>query len=61
MRLLSRVYTDGNTPSKVTWRTKLLGRPFADVSIVLAELYETEIHGQIIMTDTDMDYDRSFT
>ena len=37
------------------------GGLFADILIVLAELYETEIHGQIIMIDTDMNYDRPST
>lgn len=48
MRLLARVYADGNTPSKVS--VPILSLPI-EISIddmtVVAELYEAQVHGQI--------------
>lgn len=48
MRLLARVYADGNTPSKVSFLTLSLriGIDIDDMTVV-AEFYETQIHGQI--------------
>lgn len=48
MRLLARVYADGNTPSKVSVSTLLLRTGIGiDGIIVVAEFHEAQIHGQI--------------
>lgn len=48
MRLLARVYADGNTPSKVSISTLLLRTWLGiDDTIVVAEFHEAQIHGQI--------------
>lgn len=48
MRLLARVYANGNTPSKVSAITlSLRNRASIDYKTVVAEFYEAQIHGQI--------------
>lgn len=54
MRLLARVYADGPTPSKVS---NLLGwnGVVTDNTSVVAELHETQIHGQVFVNSTEVD------
>lgn len=48
MRLLARVYADGNTPSKVSVLTLSLRNGISiDDMIVVAEFHEAQIHGKI--------------
>lgn len=50
MRLLARVYAGGNAPSKVRSSVDeilILGWTTTDAVIVVVELYEEEIHGQV--------------
>lgn len=48
MRLLARMYADGNTPSKVSVLTLSLGIEISiDVMAVVAEFHEAQVHGQI--------------
>ena len=52
MRLLARVYAGGNTPSKVrssAVERLMLGWTFADAVVVVVELYEEEVHGQVAL------------
>lgn len=48
MRLLARVYANGNTPSKVSAVTLLLRiGTIIDIITVVAEFHEAQIHGKI--------------
>lgn len=50
MRLLARVYAGGNAPSKVTSSAderSILEWTSTDAVIVVVELYEEEVHGQV--------------
>ena len=50
MRLLSRVYADGSTPSKVSvlrWCWSI-GTKIDDTTVV-AEFHKAQVHGQIII------------
>ena len=48
MRLLARVYADGNTPSKVSVPTLSLQNEISvDDMAVVAKLHEAQVHGQI--------------
>lgn len=52
IRLLARVYADGNFPSKVEPYLRYscgAGKLYTDTYAVLVELHETEIHGQVFM------------
>ena len=50
MRLLARVYANGSTPSKVSAVTLSLRiGACIDYMTVVAELYEAQIHGQIVV------------
>lgn len=67
IRLLARVYADGNVPSKVElclWYSCGADNLFTDPSTVLVEFHEAEIHGQVFMigmTDTASDHKISLT
>jgi hypothetical protein len=49
MRLLARVYADGNTPSKASNNGPLLGTVGADRPTVVVEFYEAKVHGQVLV------------
>lgn len=52
MRLLARVYADGNIPSKVSTLTLSLRNRMSiddDDTTVVAEFHEAQIHGQITL------------
>ena len=49
MRLLARVYADGNTPSKASNNGPLLGKFGADRPTVVVEFYEAKVHGQVLI------------
>ena len=51
MRLLARIYSDGNTPSKASF-IFLRDMTSANVLTVVAELYEAQVHGQISLEQT---------
>ena len=52
MRLLARIYSDGNTPSKASFIFFLRDITSANVLTVVAELYEAQVHGQISLEQT---------